>query len=145
MDAADDTGGNEVILVVEDAESIRRMVCAMLNQSGYRCLDACDGAEALRLVETSPDAIDLVLTDVMMPNMGGPELARRLARLRPELRVLFMSGYSEDPVVRTIERFPAIFLAKPFTAAALMDRVRQILDTPWGSLPLENSGAGLQP
>jgi two-component system, cell cycle sensor histidine kinase and response regulator CckA len=141
VDSADEGGHNERILVVEDAETIRKMVCAMLNQSGYRCIDAGDGEEALRLVERAQD-IDLVLTDVMMPKMGGAELARRLSRLRPDLRIVFMSGYSEDPIVRTIERSPSIFLAKPFTATALMEKVRHTLDLPWNGIPEANSGAG---
>jgi two-component system cell cycle sensor histidine kinase/response regulator CckA len=142
VDAAD-TGGQEVILVVEDAETIRKLVCAMLSQSGYRCMDACDGEEALRQIE-SRDAVDLVLTDVMMPKMGGVELARRLSSLRPDLRVVFMSGYSDDPVVRTIERSPSIFLPKPFTTAALMGKVREILDTPWKGIPEVGSGLAKQ-
>jgi len=135
-------GHNEVILVVEDADSIRTMVCAMLNQSGYRCIDARDGEEALRLIEDATDPIDLVLTDVMMPRMGGAELARRLSYLRPGLRIIFMSGYSDDPVVRTMERSPSLFLPKPFTAGALMQKVRHTLDLPWKGLPEVNSGAG---
>lgn len=142
MEAADEGGHDEVILVVEDAETIRKMVCAMLSQSGYRCLEACDGEEALQIVERAPDPIDLVLTDVVMPKVGGPELARRLAAIRPGLRIVFMSGYSEDPIVRTIEHSPSIFLAKPFTAAALMEKVRQTLDRPWSGLPQANSGVG---
>jgi CheY-like chemotaxis protein len=132
----------ETILVVEDAESIRRMVCAMLAQAGYRCLEAADGDEAYRLVAGAPHAVDLILTDVMMPKMGGPELARRVAQLRPDLRVLLMSGYSEDPVVRSLERSVSSFLAKPFTASALLDKVRKILDAPWQGLPDANLGAG---
>ena len=129
------------ILVVEDAESIRKMVCAMLGAAGYRCLEAADGEEAYRMVAGAPNAIDLILTDVMMPKMGGPELARRVGNLRPQLRVVFMSGYSEDPVVRSIERSASLFLPKPFTAAALMDKVRQSLDSPWSGLPDTNQGA----
>jgi CheY-like chemotaxis protein len=130
------------ILVVEDAESIRRMVCAMLSQAGYRCVEAGDGDEAYRLLTAAPADIDLVLTDVMMPRMGGAELARRVSELRPDLRLIVMSGYSDDPVVRTIERSQSIFLPKPFTAAALMEKVRETLDTPWNGLPDPNHGAG---
>ncbi len=142
MDSSNGGGHNETILVVEDAETIRKMVCAMLGQAGYRCFDAGNGEEALQLVQGASDRIDLVLTDVMMPRMGGAELARHLARLRPGLRVVFMSGYSDDPVVRTIERSPSLFLAKPFTANALMEKVRDTLDHPWHGLPEVNSGAG---
>ena len=122
------------ILVVEDAEAIRRMVCSMLTQSGFRCLEASDGSEALRLIQDGI-ALNLVLTDVVMPNMGGTELAVHISKLRPDLRIIFMSGYSDDPVVRTVERTPSIFLAKPFTADTLMEKVRQALDGPWTGLP----------
>ena len=77
-----------------------------------------------------------------MPRMGGPELARRVAQSWPELRILFMSGFSEDPVVRSIERSQSLFLAKPFTAGALLDKVRTILGSPWNGLPDSNMGAG---
>jgi two-component system cell cycle sensor histidine kinase/response regulator CckA len=117
------------------------MVCAMLEQAGYRCFEAGDGQEALQVFETDPDAVDLVLTDVMMPKMGGVELAQRLAAARPDLRIVFMSGYSDDPVVRTIEHSPSIFLPKPFTTTALMERVRQSLTEPWNGLPEANFGA----
>src|SRR5690242_6182254 len=120
------------------------MVCAMLSQSGYRCLDAADGEQALRIVEADPASIDLVLTDVMMPNMGGAELARRLAHIHPGLRIVFMSGYSEDPIVRTIEQSPSIFLPKPFTAVALLEKVRQTLNHPWPRIPDGNFGASTQ-
>src|SRR5215470_5568974 len=95
----------EVILVVEDAESIRKMVCSMLTQAGYNCLEAVDGSDALQLIERT-NGLTLVLTDMLMPKMGGPELARHLARLRPEVRVVFMSGYTDDPYVREIGKRP---------------------------------------
>jgi len=124
----------ETILVVEDAETVRKMVCAMLTQSGYHCLEASDGAEAVRLLESS-NHVQLVLTDMVMPNMSGSDLANHLSRTRPELRIAFMSGYTEDPVVRTIEKAAVIFLAKPFTSAALKEKIRQALDRPWNGLP----------
>lgn len=133
---------NETIIVAEDAVPIRKMVCAMLGQSGYRCLEAGDGREALALIQAAPQAVDLLLTDVIMPNMGGIDLARRVARIEPNVRIVFMSGYSDDPIVRSIERSPSIFLAKPFTASALLDKVRETLEAPWHGLPEANSGAG---
>jgi len=126
----DEDWRNPTILVVEDSPAVRKMVCAMLTQTGYNCLEAGDGAEALRRLEEAED-VQLVLTDVIMPNMDGPELARHLSRIRPELRILFMSGYVEDAVVRSIGRASSLFLPKPFTAAALMEKVRQALDRPW--------------
>jgi len=127
--------GAKTILVVEDADAIRDMVCAMLAQQGYQCLEAADGADALRMLDQTAAPVHLVLTDVIMPKMTGAELGRHLVRLRPELPIVFMSGYSDDPAVREFERMPPIFLAKPFTAAALLQKVRQALDQPWSGLP----------
>jgi CheY-like chemotaxis protein len=125
----------ETILVVDDAEPIRKMVCSMLSFSGYNCLEAADGHEALAILRDSSGSVNLVLTDIVMPGMGGPELARHLAELRPELPIVFMSGYSDDPVVRMLEHSPALFLPKPFTAAALTEKVRAALDNPWNGVP----------
>jgi len=117
----------ETILVVEDAEPIRRMVISMLLQSGYHCLEAPDGSEALEVLDTHEEPVHLVLTDLLMPNMSGTELAEHLARLRPGLPIVFMSGYTEDPMVVSIGRNRNNFLAKPFTAGALLEKVRQAL------------------
>jgi CheY-like chemotaxis protein len=119
----------DTILVVEDSPAVRKMICAMLTQTGYQCLEAEDGTEALRLLEDVGN-VRLVLTDVIMPNMDGAELARQLSRIRPELRILFMSGYVDDSVVRSLGRASHLFLPKPFTAAALMDMVRKALERP---------------
>jgi two-component system cell cycle sensor histidine kinase/response regulator CckA len=124
---------NATILVVEDSEAIRRVVCAMLSHCGYSCLEASDGVEALAMVRSGGE-IHLVLTDVVMPRMGGAELAGYLASEYPSLPVLFMSGYSDNPLVRAIEQTP-IFLPKPFTAAALTGAVRRALEEPWLGLP----------
>lgn len=132
MDGRESNYRRETILVVDDAEVIRKMVCAMLEQHGYECLEASDGLEALRTLEGGP--VHLVLTDVLMPGMGGAELASRLSEERPEMRIMFMSGYSDHPVVRHIERTPSIFLPKPFTAGVLMEKIRQVLDGPWQGL-----------
>ena len=125
----------ETILVVEDTDEIRRLVCSMLALQGYNCLAAADGVEALQLIENGSDPVQLVLTDMIMPNMMGTDLARHLARERPEIRIVLMSGFCDDPIVRVFERIPAIFIAKPFTAAALYDKVRGALDQPWSGLP----------
>ena len=125
----------ETILVVDDAEQIRKMVCSMLCFSGYTCVEAADGLEALGMVRNEPGSVNLILTDIVMPGMDGPELARQVAALRPDLPIVFMSGYSDDPVVRTLEHSPALFLPKPFTAAALTEKVRAALDRPWTGVP----------
>lgn len=132
----------DTILVVEDVEAIRRMVCGMLSQCGYRCLEAGDGAEALRVLSETCE-VSLILTDMIMPVLDGPELARRVVRMRPEVRIIFMSGYMDDAMVRSIEQSPTMFLAKPFTATALMDKVRQSLARPWNGVPHLRPGSAL--
>ncbi len=134
LDLVENSPPVETILVVDDVASIRQMVCTLLTQAGYTCLEAKDGGEALRLVERT-GGITLVLTDLLMPNMDGYEMARHIARLRPDLRIVFMSGYTGDAVVRQLEPGPSIFLAKPFTGAALTDKIREALDGPWAGLP----------
>lgn len=128
--------GSETILVVEDAEAIRTMVCTMLAQQGYQCLEAVDGVDALRLLNETTEPVDLVLTDIIMPKMTGAELGRHLVRLKPNLPIVFMSGYADDPVVAELERMPPMFLAKPFTADALIEKVRQALAQPSTGLPV---------
>jgi two-component system cell cycle sensor histidine kinase/response regulator CckA len=118
----------KTILVVDDAEPIRKMVCAMLMQSGYCCLEAADGVEAVSILNENA-TVHLVLTDVVMPNLGGTELAQYVARSFPELPVIFMSGYSDDQVVATLAR-PAWFIPKPFTASVLIDKVKEAFERP---------------
>jgi two-component system cell cycle sensor histidine kinase/response regulator CckA len=126
---------NETILVVEDAEEIRRLVCGMLALQGYNCLSASDGVDALQMIENRAESVDLLLTDMVMPKMTGSDLARHVAREHPHIRILLMSGFSDDPLVRSFEHLPAIFIAKPFTAATLCAKVRQALDHPWTGWP----------
>jgi CheY-like chemotaxis protein len=117
----------KTILVVEDADAIRHLVCSTLSHNGYQCLEASDGLEALQLLERV-GRLDLVLTDIIMPRMNGREFAEHAARLKPQLPLMFMSGYADDPAVRFIEdNPPALFLAKPFTATALIEKVRLAL------------------
>ena len=132
-------GSRETILVVEDAEPIRKMVCSMLRGSGYAVKEAADGAEALGLLKREWESVHLVLTDVIMPEMSGAELARHLSRECPRMRIIFMSGYSEDPLVRGVEAIGSVFLPKPFTAAALVEKIRETLDRPWSGLSTEGS------
>jgi CheY-like chemotaxis protein len=116
------------ILVVEDEAMVRDLVCRSLRLDGHTVLEAVDGANALDACRLHAGAIDLVVTDVVMPHMGGRELAERMLRKRPELRFLFVSGYPED--ARDLGELvgPAdAFLAKPFTPNQLCDRVRELL------------------
>ncbi len=122
-------GGSETVLLVEDDEQVRRMTLAVLERAGYEVLHARDGAEALAIAASRGGRIDLLLTDVVMPQMSGPELARRLAAARPEIRVLCVSGYTDDEV---LERGPddvaIAFLQKPVTPETLKLKVREVLD-----------------
>src|SRR6202040_362336 len=92
--------GTEVVLLVEDEESLRTLARVILEARGYEVLDACNGRDGLALCEAHQGPIDLLLTDVMMPQLGGRELAEGAVKLRPSLKVLFMSGHTEDVVLR---------------------------------------------
>ena len=122
--------GSETVLVVDDSESLRPVVTRILRQYGYAVVDAASGAEALRLAEEQSGPVHLLLTDIVMPGMTGPELARDLSRRHPGIRVLFMSGYAENAVVREGLRHPSAgFIEKPFSPETLAREVRRALDT----------------
>lgn len=121
--------GSETVLVVEDEEAVRCLVREMLAESGYTVLEAADGETALSLATSHTEPIDLLLTDVIMPQISGREVAERLLTQLPHLRVLFMSGYMDDAVVRHgILAAEVDFLAKPFSGNALLVKVREVLD-----------------
>ena len=110
---------------------MRDLVRLMLEANGYRVLTVHDPEEAARMCSERPDAIDLLLTDVMMPEINGRVLAERLGELAPGLRVLFMSGYSDEAVQRHgMLGEHSAFLEKPFTERALTRKVREVLDRP---------------
>jgi CheY-like chemotaxis protein len=122
-------GRGETILLVEDAQRVRAVVREILEMSGYPVLEARHGAEALEVSNQHAGPIHLLLTDVVMPQMSGRELAQRLATLRPDLKVLYMSGYTDDAIVRHGVLASGIaFLSKPFTPDALALKVREVLD-----------------
>jgi two-component system cell cycle sensor histidine kinase/response regulator CckA len=122
-------GGSETILIVEDEELVRSLAGRALREHGYTVVDARHGADAIRLLQSRPTGIDLVITDVVMPEMGGRELGRRLKLLRPSLPVLFMSGYTgEDVIQRGLMDPDAPFQQKPFTPEGLARKVREMLD-----------------
>ena len=123
-------GGQETILVVEDEESLREIFGRILRSKGYRVLSADSGDAAIQLVQEDPEPIHLLLTDVVLPGMTGAEVARILTGMRPALRVLFMSGYTEDAIVRRgVLEHEIDFLAKPFDAQQVLRRVREVLDS----------------
>lgn len=121
--------GTETLLLVEDESAVRASVRRLLEWHGYTVLEARNGAEALRIYETREGEIDLVLTDILMPEMGGQELVEQLRERRPGLRVVFMSGYAERALT-TNGSIPqgTGYLEKPFTVETLMRRVREVLD-----------------
>jgi signal transduction histidine kinase len=122
--------GAETILIVEDEAAVRRMAARALAAQGYAILEAENGAEALEVLARGGSPIDLVLTDVVMPLVNGRELGERLSVERPGLRVLFMSGYTDDDIVRRgLLRPGSPFLQKPFMPGDLSRKVREVLDT----------------
>jgi two-component system cell cycle sensor histidine kinase/response regulator CckA len=127
------TPGRECVLVVEDEEAVRHFALESLQRQGYHVIAAASGEEALHIASVHDGTIHLLLTDVVMPGIKGPELARRLRAMRPGLRVLLMSGYAAD-VVTGADLQDAALVAKPFSAASLARAVRNILDTPVSSL-----------
>jgi len=123
--------GHETILLVEDEENLRRLARQSLENQGYNVIDAPDGAAAIKISQAHPGPIHLLLTDVIMPGMNGRELANKLSPTRLEMRVLFMSGYTENHIGHngTLDEGVTL-LQKPFTLSALRSKVREMLDTP---------------
>jgi len=121
--------GTETILLAEDEDSVRNLTRSVLARQGYRVLEARTGSEALAVAARFSERIDLLLTDVVMPEMGGRELGRRLLMKRPDIRILYMSGHANDTVVRTLTLEPGMpLLAKPFTPEELANAAREVLD-----------------
>jgi CheY-like chemotaxis protein len=121
--------GTETVLVVEDEDDVRRLVRDALTRSGYTVLDAGDGDAALALCRDHPGAIDLLLTDVVMPGMTGPVVAARCRDLRPLIKVLFMSGYAGN-MLRGLgdTSTSTAYIQKPFTPAQLGTKIRDVLE-----------------
>jgi signal transduction histidine kinase/CheY-like chemotaxis protein len=123
--------GRETVLVVEDEADVRGITRTMLELHGYRVLEAGSGEEALEIYERQEGPIQLLLTDVVMPGMSGPELAQQLTRLHLKLKVLYMSGYTDDAILRYgVTELGTAFLQKPFTADTLAWKVREVLEAP---------------
>jgi two-component system, cell cycle sensor histidine kinase and response regulator CckA len=123
--------GTETILLVEDDEVVRKLVSEVLDNEGYRLLEAPNGVAALSTCAQYEEPIHLLLTDVVMPEMSGRELANRLAAVRPEVKVLYMSGYTDDVIVHhgVLDKGTE-FIQKPFTPDVLARKIREVLDRP---------------
>jgi CheY-like chemotaxis protein len=120
--------GAETVLVVEDEPSVRDLAVRILRKVGYRVLSAESGAVALALVRQHPDTVHLLLTDVVMPRMSGRQLAEQLNTRYPEMRVLYMSGYTDNAIVHHGVLYEDVhFIGKPFSPAALTRKVREVL------------------
>jgi two-component system CheB/CheR fusion protein len=122
--------GSGVILLVEDEDAVRKLTRLVLEESGYTILESHNGREGLALCEAHDGPIDLLLTDVVMPELGGRELAEGALKLRPGLKVMFMSGHTQDIVLKEGIQKGAAFLQKPFTPGSLAQKVRETLDAP---------------
>jgi two-component system, cell cycle sensor histidine kinase and response regulator CckA len=125
----------ETLLVVENETAIKTLVQMALERHGFAVLTAESGGEALRLAATHSGPIDLLITDIVLPDLRGPELARRLVQQRPDLITLFMSGYMDDALGEDTSTLPVPvdFIQKPFSPSALAVRVREMLDRRRGS------------
>jgi two-component system, cell cycle sensor histidine kinase and response regulator CckA len=118
------------VLVVDDEEGLRTLVCRTLRAEGYGTLEAAHGAEALEVMENALEPVDLVVTDVVMPGMDGRELGRRLTQRWPTLPILYISAYDVNDIFRRgSPRSSAPFLQKPFPAEGLITRVQQLLSS----------------
>jgi DNA-binding NtrC family response regulator len=123
--------GAETVLLVEDAPRVREVVREILEMNGYRVIEARHGQDAIELSQRHTGPIQLMVTDVVMPQMSGRELAQHFVRVRPDMRVLFISGYTDIAIVRHGElEAGTAFLSKPFTPDALAAKVREVLDGP---------------
>jgi two-component system cell cycle sensor histidine kinase/response regulator CckA len=119
---------NETILLVEDDESLRRLAQRLLTKLGYKVLAAADGWAAIAHCESGSDDIHLLITDVFMPDIGGPELAKRLLAIRPGLKVMYVSGSNEALYEAGVIEKAASFLQKPYTQDQIRGKIREILD-----------------
>ena len=126
----DNSSGPETILLVDDDDLVRELGQEILELNGYSVLTAINGREALQLCAEHKGSIDLLVTDVMMPEMGGPELVERLRLLRPDLKVIFTSGYPDLSHNKMLNNTDLNFVQKPFSPRVLGRVVREILDAP---------------
>lgn len=122
--------GTETVLLVEDEDMVRKMTKEILETSGYRVLEACNGIEALAIGRAHTTQIELMITDVVMPRMSGTELAKAWVPLHPETRIIYISGYTDHAIVQHgVLQDGVAFIQKPFTPATLGGKIREVLET----------------
>ena len=127
--------GTETVLLVEDEDGVRALTRCILTGCGYTVLEACEAEQAVEIAEEHPGSLDLLISDVVMPGLGGRMVADRVSELHPDVRVLFVSGYPDDAVVRHgVFQNGVNFLQKPYSPFALANKVREVLDTPSSAL-----------
>jgi len=134
--------GNETILIAEDSDLVRQLTREMLEVRGYRVLEASNGEEALEICKSYDGGIHLILSDVIMPGFTGRELAERIAPIRPDLKVLLMSGYTDEITRAGFLQRGLHFIEKPFTSVALTMKIRDVLDQPVASQKSRRAKAG---
>ncbi|MEM6796981.1 MAG: response regulator, partial [Acidobacteriota bacterium] len=120
--------GTETVLVVEDEPGVRSLAVGFLEHQGYSVLEARHGRHGLEVYERERERIDLVLTDVVMPEMNGPEMIRTLQQTEPDLRFLYMSGYTDQVLGTETADFSALLVQKPFSIEELVLKVREVID-----------------
>src|SRR4051812_37170126 len=123
--------GTETIMIVDDEAPVVSLTAMMLERHGYQVIAAHNGKEALHLFEVWPDLeVDLLMVDIVMPEMNGVEFAERMAKLRPDVPVLFFSAYSDQEILRPVIARGIPYIPKPFTSTGLTTKIRHLLDTP---------------
>ena len=143
-DVATGPMGDETILLVEDDAVVRDMMTAVLRKRGYQVIESCSGDEAIKACGQRGNKIDLLITNIVMPHMNGRELADELIRRQPALKVIYMSGYDSEAVMKYgIGDTDGAFLQKPFAPVALITKVREVLDRTYCDLGNPDSRAGL--
>jgi DNA-binding response OmpR family regulator len=119
------------VLLVEDEDAVRTVTRRILERDGFRVLEARSGVEGMAAARNSSSPIDLLITDVLLPDIGGGEVAREIVKAQPRIRVLYLSGYSDDTLVDLgIAPGPANFIQKPFSSEVLRERIRNLLKAP---------------
>jgi DNA-binding response OmpR family regulator len=119
------------VLLVEDEDAVRTVTRRILERDGFRVLEARSGIEGMAAARTSTSPIDLLITDVLLPDIGGGEVAREIVRVQPQIRVLYLSGFSKETLAdQGIAAAPANFIQKPFSSEVLRERIRSLLNAP---------------